>query len=55
MPPPLNRPRTPRSRAGPATRVVADSYHEIHLSHPDVVVAAIGDVVAAVRAKAPLQ
>jgi hypothetical protein len=35
--------------------VVADSYHEIHLSHPDVVVAAIGDVVAAVRAKAPLR
>jgi pimeloyl-ACP methyl ester carboxylesterase len=35
--------------------VVADSYHEIHLSHPDVVVAAIGDVVAAVRTKAPLR
>jgi pimeloyl-ACP methyl ester carboxylesterase len=35
--------------------VVADSYHEIHLSHPDVVVAAIGDVVAAVKAKAPLR
>lgn len=32
--------------------VVADSYHEIHLSHPDVVVAAIRDVVASVRAKA---
>jgi len=35
--------------------VVADSYHEIHLSHPDVVVAAIRDVVAAVRTKAPLR
>ena len=35
--------------------VVADSYHEIHLSHPDVVGAAIGEVVAAVRAKAPLR
>jgi pimeloyl-ACP methyl ester carboxylesterase len=35
--------------------VVADSYHEIHLSHPDVVVAAIRDVVASVRAKAPLR
>jgi pimeloyl-ACP methyl ester carboxylesterase len=34
--------------------VVVDSYHEIHLSHPDVVVAAIRDVVAAVRSKAPL-
>ena len=35
--------------------VVPDSYHEIHLSHPDVVVAAIRDVVAAVRTKAPLR
>lgn len=35
--------------------VVADSYHEIHLSHPEVVVAAIRDVVASVRAKAPLR
>ena len=35
--------------------VVADSYHEIHLSHPDVVVSAIRDVVASVRAKAPLR
>ena len=35
--------------------VVADSYHEIHLSHPDAVVSAIGDVVASVRAKAPLR
>ena len=35
--------------------VVADSYHEIHLSHPEVVVAAVGDVVAAVRTKAPLR
>jgi pimeloyl-ACP methyl ester carboxylesterase len=35
--------------------VVADSYHEIHLSHPEVVVAAIGDVVAAVRSKTPLR
>jgi hypothetical protein len=35
--------------------VVADSYHEIHLSHPDVAVAAIGDVVAAVKATAPLR
>ena len=35
--------------------VVADSYHEIHLSHPDVVVAAIRDVVASVRAKASLR
>jgi pimeloyl-ACP methyl ester carboxylesterase len=35
--------------------VVADSYHEIHLSHPDAVVAAIRDVVASVRAKAPLR
>lgn len=35
--------------------VVADSYHEIHLSHPDVVVAAIRDVVAAVKTKAPLR
>ncbi|HEU4689558.1 MAG TPA: hypothetical protein VFS23_14390, partial [Vicinamibacterales bacterium] len=34
--------------------VVADSYHEIHLSHPEVVVKAIWDVVASVRAKAPL-
>lgn len=34
--------------------VVADSYHEIHLSHPEVVVTAIRDVVASVRAKAPL-
>jgi pimeloyl-ACP methyl ester carboxylesterase len=34
--------------------VVADSYHEIHLSHPDVVVAAIRDVVASVRAMATL-
>ena len=35
--------------------VVADSYHEIHLSHPGVVVAAIRDVVASVRTKAPLR
>jgi pimeloyl-ACP methyl ester carboxylesterase len=35
--------------------VVAGSYHEIHLSHPDVVVRAIGDVVAAVRNKAALR
>jgi pimeloyl-ACP methyl ester carboxylesterase len=35
--------------------VVADAYHEIHLSHPDAVVAAIRDVVASVRAKAPLR
>jgi len=35
--------------------VVADSYHEIHLSHPEAVVSAIGDVVASVRAKAPLR
>jgi hypothetical protein len=35
--------------------VVADSYHEIHLSHPDVVVAAIRDVVASIRVKAPLR
>jgi len=35
--------------------VVADSHHEIHLSHPDVVVAAIRDVVGSVRAKAPLR
>ena len=35
--------------------VVPDSYHEIHLSHPDVVVGAIGDVVAAVKTKAPLR
>ena len=35
--------------------VVAESYHEIHLSHPNAVIAAIGDVVAAVRAKAPLR
>jgi hypothetical protein len=35
--------------------VVAESYHEIHLSHPNAVVAAIGDVVAAVRAKVPLR
>ncbi len=35
--------------------VVADSYHEIHLSHPDVVVAAIRDMVASVRAKSPLR
>lgn len=34
--------------------VVRDSFHEIHLSHPDVVVAAIQDVVAAVKANAPL-
>ena len=38
-----------------AALVVAESYHEIHLSHPDVVVAAVGDVVDAVRAKAPLR
>lgn len=35
--------------------VVAESYHEIHLSHPNVVIAAITDVIAAVRAKAPLR
>jgi pimeloyl-ACP methyl ester carboxylesterase len=35
--------------------VVADSYHEIHLSHPDVIVAAIRDVVASIRAKAALR
>jgi pimeloyl-ACP methyl ester carboxylesterase len=35
--------------------VVAESYHEIHLSHPNAVVAAIGDVVAAVRVRAPLR
>lgn len=35
--------------------VVADSHHEIHLSHPDVVAAAIRDVVASVRGKAPLR
>jgi pimeloyl-ACP methyl ester carboxylesterase len=35
--------------------VVADSYHEIHLSHSDVVIAAIRDVVTSVRAKAPLR
>ncbi len=35
--------------------VVADSYHEIHLSHAVAVVAAIGDVVASVRTKAPLR
>jgi pimeloyl-ACP methyl ester carboxylesterase len=35
--------------------VVADSHHEIHLSHPDVVVAAIRDVIASVRARAPLR
>jgi pimeloyl-ACP methyl ester carboxylesterase len=35
--------------------VVADSYHEIHLSHPDVVASAIRDVVMSVRAKTPLQ
>jgi pimeloyl-ACP methyl ester carboxylesterase len=34
--------------------VVQDSYHEIHLSHPAAVVRAVGDVVAAVRTKAPL-
>jgi pimeloyl-ACP methyl ester carboxylesterase len=36
-------------------RLVADSYHEIHLSHPDETAAAIADVVAAVRTKAPLR
>lgn len=35
--------------------VVADSYHEIHLSHPGAVVAAIRDVIASARAKAPLR
>jgi pimeloyl-ACP methyl ester carboxylesterase len=35
--------------------VVADSYHEIHLSHPAAVVSAISDVVAAVRTKAQLR
>jgi pimeloyl-ACP methyl ester carboxylesterase len=35
--------------------VVADSFHEIHLSHPDAVVAAIRDVVASVRTKAPIR
>jgi hypothetical protein len=35
--------------------VVADSYHEIHLSHPEVVVAAIGEVVSSVRARVPLR
>ena len=35
--------------------IVADSYHDIDLSHPDVVVGAIRDVVAAVKATAPLR
>jgi pimeloyl-ACP methyl ester carboxylesterase len=35
--------------------VVTDSYHEIHLSHPDVVASAIRDVVASVRTKAPIR
>jgi hypothetical protein len=44
------------SRMSPNARhlVVAGSDHEIHLSHPDVVIAAIRDVVASVRAKALL-
>jgi pimeloyl-ACP methyl ester carboxylesterase len=36
-------------------QIVPDAYHEIHLSHPDVVAKAIGDVLAAVRNKAPLR
>ena len=32
--------------------VVADSYHEIHLSHPDAVAKAVADVLAQVRARA---
>ena len=35
--------------------IVPDAYHEIHLSHPDVVVKAVADVVTAVRGKAPLR
>jgi pimeloyl-ACP methyl ester carboxylesterase len=35
--------------------VVPDSYHEIHLSHPDVVAQAVGDVVAAVRNRRALR
>jgi pimeloyl-ACP methyl ester carboxylesterase len=35
--------------------VVPDSYHEIHLSHPEAVAGAIADVVAAVRGKSPLR
>ena len=31
--------------------VVADSYHEIHLSHPEVVANAVADVVVQVRSK----
>jgi hypothetical protein len=33
--------------------VISDAYHEIHLSHPDVVAKAIGGVLAAVRNKTP--
>jgi pimeloyl-ACP methyl ester carboxylesterase len=36
-------------------QVVADSYHEIHLSHPEAVVAAVTDVVNAVRGGTPLR
>jgi pimeloyl-ACP methyl ester carboxylesterase len=35
--------------------VVAESYHEIHLSHPNAVIDAISNVITAVRAKAPLR
>jgi pimeloyl-ACP methyl ester carboxylesterase len=35
--------------------VVADSYHEIHLSHPEVVVKAVAEVLAAVRAQSRVQ
>lgn len=43
------------SRPGAARKAAAaDSYHEIHL-HTGVVVAAIRDVIALVRAKAPLR
>jgi hypothetical protein len=35
--------------------VVTGSYHEIHLSHPEAVVRAVGDVMTAVRNKAVLQ
>ena len=33
--------------------VVTDAYHEIHLSHPDVVVKAVNDVVNQVRRAKP--
>jgi pimeloyl-ACP methyl ester carboxylesterase len=36
-------------------RVVGDAYHEIHLSHPDVVVAAVREVLSAVRDRRPLR